>query len=214
MTGTPIRLTNAQRDAQAFADWAGATLDQGLGAERQGERPHLEITTTLTELATGVGTAVLNRTGLPDHVASTTLHTARRHGCDACVRLLLVDGQYRDPHTGRPVPDPAATLLTAGVGILDYGRTHRIVPARLRRALAVRDRGCAFPGCHRPPARTQAHHVQHWLDHGDTSLANTVLLCSRHHHYVHEGGWTITARAGMHYTQPGYWQFTRPRRRP
>ena len=213
VTGNPIRLTNAQRDAQALADWVTATLDRGLESERQGERPHLDITATLTDLATGVGAAVLNRTGLPDGVASTTLHTARRHGCDAFVRLILIDGQYRDPHTGCPVPDPAASLLTAGVGVLDYGRSERIVPARLRRALAIRDRGCAFPGCHRPPAHTQAHHVQHWLDLGDTSLANTVLLCSRHHHYVHEGGWTITARAGMHYTQPGYWQFTRPRRR-
>ena len=177
MTGTPIRLTNAQRDAQAFADWAGATLDGGLGSERQGERPHLEITATLTELATGAGTAVLNRTGLPDGVACTTLHTARRLGCDGDIRLLLIDGQYRDPQTGCPVPDPAASLLTAGVGVLDYGRAQRIVPARLRRALAIRDRGCAFPGCHRPPAHTQAHHVQHWFDLGDTSLANTVLLC-------------------------------------
>ncbi len=166
VTGDPIRLTNAQRDAQALADWATATLDSGLGCERQGERPHLDLTATLTELASGVGTAVLARTGLPDHVASTTLHTARRHGCDAFVRLVLTDGQYRDPQTGCPVPDPAANLLTAGVGVLDYGRTQRIVPARLRRALAIRDRGCAFPGCHRPPAHTQAHHVQHWADAG------------------------------------------------
>ena len=68
------------------------------------------------------------------------------------MRLVLTDGQCRDPHTGDPLDQvAAASLLIAGTGVLDYGRTARIVPARLRRALAVRDRGFAFAGCHRPP---------------------------------------------------------------
>ena len=46
-------------------DWATATLDDGLGGERQGERPHLEFTATLTELATGTGTAVLTAPAYP-----------------------------------------------------------------------------------------------------------------------------------------------------
>jgi hypothetical protein len=37
-----------------------------------------------------------------------------------------------------------------------------------------------------------------------------VLLCSRHHHDVHEGGRTITARPGVHWTRPGHWQFAPP----
>jgi 5-methylcytosine-specific restriction endonuclease McrA len=111
------------------------------------------------------------------------------------------------------VGEAAAALRLAGTGILDYGRAERIVPGKLRRALAHRDRGCIFPGCHRPPAHTEAHHVIHWIHGGETNLANCVLLCSRHHHFVHEGGWTITARPGTHWSQPGHWQFHRPVRR-
>ncbi|HEU5059523.1 MAG TPA: hypothetical protein VFU21_23475, partial [Kofleriaceae bacterium] len=32
---------------------------------------------------------------------------------------------------------------------------------------------------------------QHWLEGGETSLENTVLLCRRHHGYVHEHGFSL-----------------------
>ena len=32
--------------------------------------------------------------------------------------------------------------------------------------------------------------VQHWLHEGETSTDNLVLLCTHHHHLVHEGGWS------------------------
>jgi hypothetical protein len=65
------------------------------------------------------------------------------------------------------------------------GEASRTVPAALRRALEARDRGCRFPGC--GLRFTDAHHLVHWADGGETSLANTVLLCRRHHRLV-EGG--------------------------
>ncbi len=51
--------------------------------------------------------------------------------------------------------------------------------------------GCVFPGCDRPPAHTEAHHIQHWADGGKTDLDNLVLLCSVHHHDVHDRGWQV-----------------------
>ncbi len=36
-----------------------------------------------------------------------------------------------------------------------------------------------------------AHHIQHWSAGGETSLNNLMLLCSRHHRLVHEGGFRI-----------------------
>jgi hypothetical protein len=73
--------------------------------------------------------------------------------------------------------------------VLDVGRRTRTIPWRLRRALEIRDRGCRFPGCGR--RFTDAHHVKHWANGGETSLDNCLLLCHYHHRLVHEGRWTI-----------------------
>ena len=70
--------------------------------------------------------------------------------------------------------------------VLDVGRKTRTVPPSIRRALQARDQGCRFPGC--TARRCDAHHVEHWMDGGATSLDNLVLLCRRHHRAVHEGG--------------------------
>jgi hypothetical protein len=90
----------------------------------------------------------------------------------------------------------AAALLPATLGgaptqPLEVGRTSRVVTAAQRVALVVRDRGCSFPGCDRPPARCEAHHLVHWLHGGPTDLQNLVLVCRAHHRAVHEGGWRL-----------------------
>ena len=69
--------------------------------------------------------------------------------------------------------------------VVSVGRRQRTIPPHIRRALEERDRGCRYPGC--ASRVTEAHHVKHWADGGETSLANTVLLCRRHHRLVHEG---------------------------
>lgn len=73
--------------------------------------------------------------------------------------------------------------------VLHVGRRTRTIPPALRRALEVRDRGCRFPGCNL--RFTDAHHMKHWADGGETSLRNTLLLCAAHHRLVHEGGWRV-----------------------
>ena len=77
---------------------------------------------------------------------------------------------------------------------LNIGRRARGIPPAIRRALMLRDRGCAFPGCTHT-AFLHAHHVEHWLHGGETRLENLVMLCTFHHHLVHEGGWTAEAEA-------------------
>jgi hypothetical protein len=74
--------------------------------------------------------------------------------------------------------------------VLDVGRKQRVVSTPLKRALLARDRHCAFPGC-RYTRYVHAHHVRHWADGGETSLANLMLLCSHHHKLLHEGGFKI-----------------------
>jgi len=57
--------------------------------------------------------------------------------------------------------------------------------------LLIRDRGCAWQDCDRPPAWTSGHHLRHWADGGPTNKANLAMLCGHHHWLVHEGGWRL-----------------------
>ena len=97
---------------------------------------------------------------------------ARRLACDASiVTLVEKDG----------VP-------------LSVGRKTRSIPPAIRRALASRDRCCSFPGCEQE-RYVDAHHLVHWVDGGETSLDNLMLLCRRHHRLVHEGRVTVEGTA-------------------
>lgn len=99
--------------------------------------------------------------------------TARRLACDASVVTLV-------ERAGEPV---------------SVGRKTRAIPPAVNRALRARDRGCRFPGCEHD-RYVDAHHIQHWADGGDTSVDNLVLLCRRHHRFVHEGRFSVVRREG------------------
>lgn len=90
--------------------------------------------------------------------------TARELSCDATIQRVI--------HT--PAGKP-----------LDIGRKTRVIPEHIRTALVIRDGGCIYPYCDNPPGWAHAHHVEHWVNGGRTSLDNLALLCSKHHHQVH-----------------------------
>ena len=73
---------------------------------------------------------------------------------------------------------------------MHVGRRHRVVQPSLKRALVARDKTCRYPGCSHEKW-LDAHHVVHWADGGETNLENTILLCSKHHRLLHEGGYVI-----------------------
>lgn len=74
---------------------------------------------------------------------------------------------------------------------LSIGRKTRIVPTAISRAVRARDNNCCtFPGC-RNRRYLHTHHVEHWSNGGETSLNNLMLLCTKHHALVHEGGFRI-----------------------
>ena len=93
--------------------------------------------------------------------------------------------------------------------VLDVGRSFRSAPPKLRRALAVRDGGCAAPGCDVDASRCEAHHIVYWEHHGETSISNMILLCSKHHHMVHEGGWRIEIDLDAEPGHPDYIRLVR-----
>ena len=59
---------------------------------------------------------------------------------------------------------------------VSVGRAMRILPARSRRLIEDRDRGCRFPGC-TATRFVEIHHLREWADGGATDLDNQVSLC-------------------------------------
>lgn len=97
---------------------------------------------------------------------------------------------------------------------LDVGREQRLFTAAQRAALAVRDRGCAFPGCDRPPADCHTHHIAPWGAGGSTDLANGVLLCPHHHQLVEpDPRRPASENWAIHLDQRGRPAFTSPANR-
>ena len=73
---------------------------------------------------------------------------------------------------------------------LTLGRAHRRATRWQWAALIARDRGCIR--CGRSPRFCEAHHIVHWRHGGLTDLSNLALMCSRCHHDLHNGHYTIT----------------------
>ncbi|HEV8116389.1 MAG TPA: DUF222 domain-containing protein, partial [Acidimicrobiales bacterium] len=88
---------------------------------------------------------------------------------------------------------------------LNLGRKQRLASHAQWIALTIRDHGCVTPGCDRPAAWCQSHHLRWWeRDGGATDLDNLALVCSYHHHLIHDAGWKLTPRpdATWHLTRP------------
>src|SRR5690606_9999824 len=165
--------THEQRLCDAFCTYiAGDRSHAAADTETAASKPRLKITIGLDELRSGHGAGYLEDSGQP-----LPVETIRQAACDASVIPAVLNGQ------GVP---------------LDLGREQRLVSTKLRQALELRDRGCIFPGCQAPLSRVDVHHVTPWHHGGHTDIDNTVLLCRRHHTYIHHSHWTITIQPGEH----------------
>ena len=74
------------------------------------------------------------------------------------------------------------------------GRAQHIVPARTRRIIERRDRGCRVPGC-TAGRFVEVHHIVHWEHGGVTDTWNLVSLCRKHHQLHHQGQLGVTGNA-------------------
>ncbi|MGY1745606.1 DUF222 domain-containing protein [Blastococcus sp. SYSU D00695] len=155
--------TRAQRTGDALVQLADLALASGDLPVLRTVKPHVIVTVGLEDLldpATGPAAA---DTGLR---ATLSAARARWIACDATVTRIVLD------------PDGLP---------LDVGRSQRIVPAHLRKAVEHRDEHCVFAGCAAPRWYCDVHHVVEWMFGGQTSLENSALLCERHHTNVHHG---------------------------
>jgi uncharacterized protein DUF222 len=74
---------------------------------------------------------------------------------------------------------------------LDIGYSDSI-PAHIRRAVILRDKGCAWPRCGRPAVYCDVHHLRHKRDGGPTGVKECALLCQFHHDVcIHRWGWRL-----------------------
>lgn len=157
-TGELDTRTPAARRADALLDlvtWAVSAPD---GAPRQA-KTSLVVTVPLDVLtgnARGAGATMDD--GL------LTVGAVRRLACDAQV-IPVVLGTHGE--------------------VLDQGMARRLFDRAQVRHLWLRDRHCTFPGCSKPAAWADAHHLVHWVDDGPTDIDNAALLCRAHHTVVH-----------------------------
>ena len=129
------------------------------------QRVAMQVTASIETLLGLVGApGAENEFSLP--ISSTTV---QRWACDSSLTRILMQDSV----------------------VIDVGRAERTIKGPRRRALIARDRHCQWPGCERPAAYCEGHHLTHWLFGGGGEMDNQVLLCHRHHRMVHEGGWQL-----------------------
>lgn len=88
--------------------------------------------------------------------------------------------------------------------VIDVGREQRLFTARQRTGLGVRDGGCRYPRCDKPPSWCEAHHILQWVrDRGKTDIANGILLCRYHHMHIHDASAEIIREGGTYWLKPG-----------
>jgi hypothetical protein len=104
-------------------------------------------------------------------------------------------------------------IILNGKGVpLFLGRKYRTVTPAQWAALVVRDGGCVFPQCDRPPDLCEAHHLVFWENGGPTDLANLALACFNHHDFAHQGWQIRMAPDGLPEIIPPVWND--PQQRP
>lgn len=163
--GTVDPRSNGQRRAEALLDLCSRAQSadaEDLRGPAAADTAVL-VTVSLDDLRQlkGAGEVLRSRAG----GLRLGIETLRKLSCDA---------------------DLIPVVLGTDSQTLDHGMVRRLFSRAQRRALALRDRHCTFPGCTAPAAWTKVHHIRHWCDDGPTDLDNAALLCQRHHTYVHD----------------------------
>jgi hypothetical protein len=179
-SGEPVaddrRITQTRLDALVAMARESLEHDPGLVA---GTAVTMMVTIPVEGLLSGLGAAEIAGVDQPISAA-----TARRLAAQAEI-IPIVLGSASEP--------------------LDQGRAVRLFTESQRRAIAVRDGGCVWPGCHAPPGWCEIAHIVAWVLGGRTDLRNGVLMCPFHHRRFDHDGWAMDWRDGVLTLTPPAW---------
>ena len=167
--------------------------DVPAGTPRR-ERPAFDRADALVHIARGVVRGDSPDRSPTELVISIPIDTLRDAGCSDPTNIACcADGTALSAHAARRLACDAGVvpMLEDANGIaVTLGRKRRTISGSMKRALLRRDRTCRFPGCH-ARAFLEGHHIEHWADGGATDLSNVLAVCSYHHRFVHEYGFTL-----------------------
>ncbi len=133
---------------------------------------HVDLGLLLAETA-AAGLTASAGVGLCETVDGVELpvETVRRMACDAGILPAVMGGDR---------------LLK------DMGRSARTATPEQRTRLAAVHATCGLGPCRVPFSKCRIHHVLFWDEHdGPTDEDNLIPACDKHHHLLHEGGWTL-----------------------
>ncbi|BCW65010.1 hypothetical protein StoSoilB22_39830 [Arthrobacter sp. StoSoilB22] len=206
------RRSRAQKLLDGLVGACSVAMSTGKLPSNGGLRPQLTVTIDHRDLfthLTGPGHAAQNRTTRQADQSSGSAtapnqpNTPNQPGTGAPrYRLSTGTATYLGPihpTTIRKIAcdaDIIPVLLGSDSRILDIGRTTRIFPPHIRKAITARDQGCTFPDCTMPAPWCEAHHTTYWSHGGTTGTDNGTLLCSHHHHIIHKEQWRIDMTTG------------------
>ncbi len=195
------RVGNRWTSNGDFDDLAGMIHDEALRAAT--DPPSEDDTRSPAKRRADASTRIhrffLDHADLPveagerPHVSLVFGWETVRDGATALLATRPSDTALSPTDISRVLCDASVSRIVLGPESipLDVGRATYRPSKPLRRAVAIRDQHCRFPGCDRRPGWCEAHHVVPWPD-GETTLDNLVLLCDFHHHVVHRPGWHTT----------------------
>src|SRR4051812_31628952 len=192
--GMPDDRSPGQRRHDAMADAATRLLRSATLPAAGGSPVTVLATTTITDLTTAA-----------EATPKTGGLALLGHGQVVSAKALLaLAGEA----------EVLPVVFTDTGGILAYGTGRRLATRGQRLALAARDGGCSFPGCDRPAAWTEVHHVLEWINGGSTDLDNLCLVCRFHHRNFQKYGWQVHIEDGVPLWTPPPWLDAeqRPRR--
>lgn len=160
--------STAEQQGDALFDIAAFFNKNHHGDGTPRHLPNISISADISTITSETPEATNDDTGRPVSPACTETYL-----CDCKIHVILRDANG--------VPET-------------FGRSTYTIPRSLFRQVAARDGGCRFPGCNRPVRWTDGHHIHHWEHGGPTDYHNILLLCRRHHTYVHRQKLTVKLR--------------------